>query len=143
ALLPTWQMPLADDRLLTAVIRVLGRRGYGGLTTKEVIGTARVGRNELYRRFSGKHDCFLAAYEALLGELERKAAGREEDSAASRTVEAWLGAVAGVLARDRRMARILVLEAGHADTRTFSDFLADGIAERLSGEVPDASLVTA
>jgi AcrR family transcriptional regulator len=50
-------------RLLAAMVRLLPECGYPALTIGQLTGEAGVSRAAFYGQFSGKEDCFLAAYE--------------------------------------------------------------------------------
>jgi len=48
-------------RLVDAILREVGERGYGATTVGDVVGRAQVSRNAFYELFADKQDCFLAA----------------------------------------------------------------------------------
>jgi AcrR family transcriptional regulator len=48
-------------RLLDAMLRQVGERGYDATTVSDVVGRAQVSRNAFYELFADKQDCFLAA----------------------------------------------------------------------------------
>jgi AcrR family transcriptional regulator len=54
------------DQILTAMVRVVGRQGYEATSVADVIAEAGTTRTTFYRNFEDKHDCFLAAYDALV-----------------------------------------------------------------------------
>jgi AcrR family transcriptional regulator len=58
------------ERLLAAVAHAVAKRGYRATTITEVVKTASVSSRVFYDHFSGKEECFLAAFEAVLGHLE-------------------------------------------------------------------------
>ena len=62
----------ARERILTAAIDVLRRRGYSGLTTKEVAASAAVSNGALMHHFATKAELVVAATELVYDEaLER------------------------------------------------------------------------
>jgi len=57
------------ERLERAIVECVGRRGYEETTVPLVVRTARVSSNAFYEFFADKADCFLAACDAVAGEL--------------------------------------------------------------------------
>jgi AcrR family transcriptional regulator len=57
------------ERLLAGVAQVVAERGYGATTIGEIVKVASVSTRGFYENFKGKEDCFLAAFEAVLGHL--------------------------------------------------------------------------
>jgi AcrR family transcriptional regulator len=57
------------DALLTAMIRVVGRKGYDATSVADVIAEAGTSRTTFYKNFDDKHDCFLAAYERMVEQV--------------------------------------------------------------------------
>jgi AcrR family transcriptional regulator len=53
------------EALLKAMVRVVGRKGYDATSVADVIAEAGTSRTTFYKNFDDKHDCFLAAYEAM------------------------------------------------------------------------------
>ena len=56
-------------RIVQAMIEVVAERGYPETRVVDVIGVAGVSRKTFYELFASKEDCFLAAYDVLLGNL--------------------------------------------------------------------------
>src|ERR687890_2263309 len=56
-------------RIYQAMIEVVSERGYPETRVVDVIGVAGVSRKTFYELFESKEDCFLAAYDVLLGNL--------------------------------------------------------------------------
>lgn len=130
------------------MIEVVSERGYAETRVVDVIGVAGVSRKTFYELFDSKEDCFLAAYEVLLGKL----LGEIADGFESRPEAPWaervatgLGAVLDHLAAnpdEARFAIVEVLAAGpkalarrDAALRRFTGFLEVGRAE-TSVELP-------
>jgi AcrR family transcriptional regulator len=57
------------ERMLSAVVSVIAAKGFSAATIGDITGTARVSRDTFYEQFSGKEECFLAAYDAIMREL--------------------------------------------------------------------------
>jgi AcrR family transcriptional regulator len=53
------------QRILDAVLDVVGERGYAATTVAHVTAVAGVSRTTFYEQFDGKQDAFLAAYDAF------------------------------------------------------------------------------
>ncbi|MFI6870300.1 TetR/AcrR family transcriptional regulator [Nocardia sp. NPDC050406] len=59
-------------RLCTAVLEVVGEVGYAATTVADIVGRAQVARRTFYTFFSGKDECFAAAYDlAVTNALEQ------------------------------------------------------------------------
>lgn len=56
-------------RINQAMIEVVSERGYPETRVVDVIGVAGVLRKTFYELFESKEDCFLAAYDLLVGNL--------------------------------------------------------------------------
>lgn len=59
-----------EDPIATAMVDVVVERGYEAATVEEIVERAGVTRAEFDRRFAGKEDCVLKAYEAFIGHFE-------------------------------------------------------------------------
>ena len=129
-------------RILAAMIEVVAARGYTDTRVVDVIGTAGVSRKTFYELFDSKEDCFLAAYDILLGRvLEEAEAGFARQPGASwpERIEAGLQAVLAHLAahpEEARFALVEVLAAGpkalarrDAALRQFTGFIETGRSE--------------
>jgi AcrR family transcriptional regulator len=51
-------------RMLAAMARAVGEKGYGAVAVADVIAGAGVSRKTFYEHFDNKEECFLAAYDA-------------------------------------------------------------------------------
>jgi AcrR family transcriptional regulator len=58
------------ERLLAAVVRVTATKGYQASSVADILKEAGVGRETFYKHFKDKEDCFVAANDALVGNLE-------------------------------------------------------------------------
>ena len=135
-------------RILQAMIEVVAERGYPETRVVDVISLAGVSRKTFYELFDSKEDCFLAAYDILLGNLFGDTAkGFESKPGASwsERTAAGLSALLEHLAAhpdEARFAIVEVLAAGpkalarrDAALRQFTGFLDAGRAE-TSVELP-------
>jgi AcrR family transcriptional regulator len=136
------------NRIHQAMIEVVAERGYPETRVVDVIGVAGVSRKTFYELFDSKEDCFLAAYDVLLGNLLGDAGeGFEAQSGApwGERVEGALRALLEHLAEhpaEARFAIVEVLAAGpkalarrDAALRQFTGFLESGRSE-TSVELP-------
>jgi AcrR family transcriptional regulator len=71
------------ERVLTAAVEVFAKRGYQGTTVDHIVSAAKIGVGSFYSLFSGKEDCFLAAYDRIV------AAGRDRIAAALPRDGSW------------------------------------------------------
>ena len=130
------------------MIEVVSERGYPETRVVDVIEVAGVSRKTFYELFDSKEDCFLAAYDVLLGNLLGEATeafeSRPGSPWAERVAEA-LGALLDHLSKhpeEARFAIVEVLAAGpkalarrDAALRQFTGFLESGRSE-TSLELP-------
>jgi AcrR family transcriptional regulator len=130
------------------MVEVVSQRGYPETRVVDVIGVAGVSRKTFYELFDSKEDCFLAAYDALLGNL----LGEATNSFESQHGVSWAGKMGGALQAvlehlaahpaEARFAIVEVLAAGpralarrDAALRQFAGFVEAGRSE-TSVELP-------
>jgi AcrR family transcriptional regulator len=100
------------ERMLQGVTEAVGEKGYAHSSVADVLKRARVSRETFYEHFTGKQDCFLAAYQRaadLLMDTVKGALGPPGRPALQR-LEPALAAYLGVLATDAAVARTFLLE---------------------------------
>ena len=130
------------------MIEVVSERGYPETRVVDVIGVAGVSRKTFYELFDSKEDCFLAAYDVLLGNLLGDATEAFESKAGSPWAERVTAALEALLEHlsahpeEARFAIVEVLAAGpkslarrDAALRQFTGFLEAGRSE-TSVELP-------
>lgn len=130
------------NRIHRAMIEVVSERGYPETRVVDVIGVAGVSRKTFYELFDSKEDCFLAAYDVLVGNLLSDTAnGFESQPGAPWAVRITAGmqALLEHLAEhpdEARFAIVEVLAAGpkalarrDAALRQFTGFLESGRSE--------------
>jgi AcrR family transcriptional regulator len=136
------------SRIHQAMIEVVSQRGYPETRVVDVIGVAGVSRKTFYELFDSKEDCFLAAYDVLLGNLLGDAGRAFEGSPGAPWAERIRGALEVLLEHlaahpeEARFAIVEVLAAGpkalarrDAALRQFTGFLEAGRSE-TSVELP-------
>jgi AcrR family transcriptional regulator len=130
------------NRIHRAMIEVVSERGYPETRVVDVIGVAGVSRKTFYELFDSKEDCFLAAYDVLLGNLLNDASNGFEAKAGTAWAERIAAALKAVLEHlaahpdEARFAIVEVLAAGpkalarrDAALRQFTGFLESGRSE--------------
>jgi AcrR family transcriptional regulator len=130
------------------MIEVISERGYPETRVVDVIGVAGVSRKTFYELFDSKEDCFLAAYDVLLGNLLSEATDGFESHPGAPWAEKVGSALQALLEHlaahpdEARFAIVEVLAAGpkalarrDAALRQFTGFLEAGRSE-TSVELP-------
>lgn len=101
------------ERLLAAVVRVAAGKGYLACSVADILKAAGVGRESFYRHFSDKEDCFIAANDMLVDNLERRVAeAYEEPGTWTERVRCSLAATLAWLAANPDVARVMIIEMG-------------------------------
>jgi TetR/AcrR family transcriptional regulator len=99
-------------RLSAAAAESLAERGYGAITTTEVVKRAGVSTSTFYKRFDDLWDCLLAAYEAgaerLCGRIEGACAAR--GGGAEERATAGIDGALALLAAEPALAHLLSTE---------------------------------
>jgi AcrR family transcriptional regulator len=99
------------DRILAAVAEACSDKGYGDMSVEGIIAAAGVSRRTFYEHFKNKEHAFLAAYDAVLGQLFQRVNGAV-DAAGSLPdkVRAGLGAFLGFLASEPAFAQMCIVD---------------------------------
>lgn len=139
------------ERLIAGLAEAVAEKGYAAVTLSDIVEHAKVSRRVFYANFESKEQCFLAAFEVVVGHL------RELVADAVAPVESWprkaiaaTRTVLAFLASEPDLARLCLVEsraAGPAVTARFNEavgeiapLLALGRAERPEGErLPDST----
>lgn len=111
------------ERLMAAMAEAVAERGYRATTITEVTKSASVSSRDFYELFDGKEDCFLAAFDAVVGHLDvllRDAVAGEDDWA--RQVIAALQASLEFFASEPDLAHLCLLESVSATPATAARF---------------------
>lgn len=124
------------------MIEVVAERGYPETRVVDVIEVAGVSRKTFYELFDSKEDCFLAAYDVLLGNLLGEAGNAFEAKSGTPWAERIGDALRALLEHlashpeEARFAIVEVLAAGpkalarrDAALRQFTGFLESGRSE--------------
>lgn len=101
------------DRLMRAIVRVVGRQGYAGTNVADVLRQASISRTRFELHFDGKQDCFLAAQDRLVGQALNLVARRKDGT------KPWLDqriaeveTILDICLSDRQLARVTMVEVG-------------------------------
>jgi AcrR family transcriptional regulator len=130
------------------MIEVVSERGYPETRVVDVIGVAGVSRKTFYELFDSKEDCFLAAYDVLVGNLLSDTGNGFESKPGAPWAERMTAGMQALLEHlaehpdEARFAIVEVLAAGpkalarrDAALRQFTGFLESGRSE-TSVELP-------
>ncbi|HET8862842.1 MAG TPA: TetR/AcrR family transcriptional regulator [Solirubrobacterales bacterium] len=139
------------ERLIAGLAEAVAEKGYAAVTLTDVVKHAKVSRRVFYANFESKEQCFLAAFEVVVGHL------RELVAEAVDGVEGWprqaivaARAVLAFLAAEPDLARLVLVEsrsAGPAVSARFNEAVGEiapllrmGRAERPGGRrLPDST----
>lgn len=139
------------ERLIAGLATAVAAKGYTAVTLADITREAKVSRRVFYANFESKEQCFLAAFEVVVGHIGALVAEAIEG------VEQWpdravaaTRAVLRFLASEPDLARLLLLEsrgAGPAVSARFgaavgelAPLLRQGRGERPGGErLPDST----
>lgn len=133
-------MTTADDRrerLLEAMLDVVGEAGYAGTSIEGVLSRAGLYRQSFYDNFLDKEDCYLQAYDHAVEALEREVGAATAGEGEWRArLRGGLGAVLRFLDQRPDAGRALIVEVHAASPRAvarrdremerFARFLARG-----------------
>lgn len=111
---------LRRNDILTAMIRVVGAKGYKETSVADVIEEAQTSRTTFYKYFEDKHDCFLAAYEMLVEEVFGEVVAKcDGDASWMSRMTNGLTTIVDRFALEPALARTAVVEvaAAGADAR--------------------------
>ncbi len=103
------------ERLIAGLAAAVADKGYAAVTLADITREAKVSRRVFYEHFEGKQECFLAAFEIVLGHL------RDLVAEALAGVEDWPGQVVAAaraalvfLASEPDLARLCLVESRRA-----------------------------
>jgi AcrR family transcriptional regulator len=120
------------ERLFEAIVRTVAEEGYVETSVEAVLQRAGVSRRTFYDQFSGKEDCFLQAYDAVLAQLMAVVTEAYGGSGPwPERVRAGLSALLEFLASEDAVARVAMIEVLAAGPRAIARY-----SEALEGFVP-------
>jgi len=139
------------ERLIAGLAEAVAEKGYAAVTLTDIVKHAKVSRRVFYANFESKEQCFLAAFEVVVGHLHELVAEAVEG------VEGWpqqalaaTRAALAFLAAEPDLARLCLVEsrgAGPVVTARFNEavgeiipLLRQGRAERPEAKrLPDST----
>lgn len=111
------------DRVLAAAIEVIAKRGYNATTIDHIVAAAAIGVGTFYDLFDNKEDCFLQAYEQILGDATaRIAASVPGDRPWPEQACAALRALLETIAAEQLQARLALVEVQTAGPRALARY---------------------
>ena len=129
------------ERLIAGLATAVAEKGYRAVTITDITKEARVSRRVFYENFEGKEECFLAAFEVVVGHIRELAAETVAgvDDWPQRAIAA-ARAVLAFFAEEPDLARLCLVEsqaAGppvaarfHEAVHEVTPYLEQGRAER-------------
>ena len=135
------------ERLIAGLAAAVAEKGYAAVTLTDIVKQAKVSRRVFYANFESKEQCFLAAFEVVLGHLHELVAEAVEpvDGWPQQAIAAARATLA-FLAAEPDLARLCLVEsraAGPAVAARFNEavgeltpLLAKGRTERAASERP-------
>jgi len=100
------------ERLIAGLAEAIAENGYAGTTIAHITRHAAVSRRTFYEHFSSKDECFVAAYDTVMEQLqERVSAGFESAEDWPHSVRAGIAAMLEFLAAEPHLARLCMVEA--------------------------------
>lgn len=100
------------ERLIAGIAEAIAENGYSGTTIAHITRHAAVSRRTFYEHFSSKDECFVAAYDTVMTELDARigeAFGQEDEW--PQAVRAGIGAMLEFLTAEPHLARLSMVEA--------------------------------
>ncbi|HEX5761728.1 MAG TPA: TetR/AcrR family transcriptional regulator [Solirubrobacterales bacterium] len=111
------------ERLIAGLASAVAYKGYAAVTLADVTREAKVSRRVFYENFESKEECFLAAFEVVVGHLrELVAEAVEPESDWPRKAIAATHAVLAFLASEPDLARLLLVESRGASSAVQARF---------------------
>lgn len=101
------------ERLIAGLAEAIAENGYSGTTIAHITRAAAVSRRTFYEHFGSKDECFVAAYDTVMNELQERVteAFEEEHEDWAHSVKAGIDAMLEFLAAEPNLARLCMVEA--------------------------------
>jgi AcrR family transcriptional regulator len=100
------------ERLIAGLAEAIAENGYSGTTIAHITRAAAVSRRTFYEHFASKDECFVAAYDTVMKELqERVSAAFDEAEEWPRAIRGGIEAMLSFLAAEPNLARLCMVEA--------------------------------
>jgi AcrR family transcriptional regulator len=122
------------ERLLMATIELVAKRGYRGTSVDHIVKSAKVGHVAFYDLFEDKEDCFLTAFDQIVGETrDELARAVSSDAEWPEQICTALSTLLELIVTHPAKARVGLVEiqaAGHAAFTRYEEAI-DGAAPKL------------
>lgn len=100
------------ERLIAGLAEAVAENGYAGTTIAHITRHAAVSRRTFYEHFNSKDECFIAAYDTVMTELNRRVGEAfEQQEEWPQAVQAGLAAMLDFLISEPHLARLSMVEA--------------------------------
>ncbi len=100
------------ERLIAGLAEAVAENGYAGTTIAHITRHAAVSRRTFYEHFNSKDECFVAAYDTVMTELNRRVGEAfEQEDEWPQAIRAGLAAMLDFLAGEPHLARLSMVEA--------------------------------
>jgi AcrR family transcriptional regulator len=100
------------ERLIAGLAEAVAENGYAGTTIAHITRHAAVSRRTFYEHFNSKDECFIAAYDMVMTELnQRVGEAFEQEKKWPQAVRAGLAAMLEFLVNEPHLARLSMVEA--------------------------------
>ncbi len=100
------------ERLIAGLAEAVAENGYAGTTIAHITRHAAVSRRTFYEHFNSKDECFIAAYDTVMTELNRRVGEAfEQEEEWPQAVRAGLAAMLHFLTSEPHLARLSMVEA--------------------------------
>jgi AcrR family transcriptional regulator len=100
------------ERLIAGIAEAIAEHGYSGTTIAHITRAAAVSRRTFYEHFESKDECFVAAYDAVMGDLrELVSTAFDEQDSWPLAIKAGIGVMLAFLAANPTLARLCMVEA--------------------------------
>lgn len=100
------------ERLIAGLAEAVAENGYAGTTIAHITRHAAVSRRTFYEHFHSKDECFIAAYDTVMTELNRRVEEAfDQEGEWPQAVRAGLAAMLEFLVGEPHLARLSMVEA--------------------------------
>lgn len=111
------------ERIVAAAIELMAKRGFRATSIDQIVKRAKVGYVAFYELFEGKEDCFLAAFDLVVGDYRKEIVGAVASAAPwPEQITSGLTRLVTLIAADPARARIALVESQAAGPRAFARF---------------------
>jgi AcrR family transcriptional regulator len=123
-------------KILGLVIGVFAKRGYHGATIDHLVAGGKTSMGGFYKFFEGKEDCFVQAFEQVVGDARGRLRSPEAGGEWATEVSNGLGSLLEFAADKPLSARLVLLEAqsgGPEAVRRYNEVLTEAAAVLRDG----------